>query len=866
MMGRMPLLRLLRYPALLAAVFVGALILGAISAAGAPFLSATTSGTLRRLIDDDAAFRVPTFTVAADTSISAGIVEYRTSLLERQLGPLLGEPIVTARGDTVSFVGERNERVVRVVTRTGALDHVGIVDGSGSDGIWVADVTARELGLEPGDRVVLEGSFGRVVPVSVAGIYRDLLTEPRTPYWAPLSQFIYPPAGADTRPPAFILMDLQTYLSVDDRLLDDQDALTWEFRLPAGATSITDAERLLASLAGVRAMMANPGTELGAAFRRANLNEPLAGWLSSTREISDDVSTPVNALVLAAQGLGLAVVAGSGLFMMRRRRVELDLLYARGVGPLRLAARTAGEVVLPVAVGALAGLGLAFVAIDRFGPDGVVSGGAARDAWLHVGGTAAAAVVLFAIVAARIGADRSAVGGLSARRVATRVPWDLMLLVLAGVAFVGVRDGVDAGQARGLDPLFLLFPVLLLAGAAGLAARAVRLAVPRLRGVAFGGRPAPFLAFRRLASAPRTAASLIAASAVAIGVLVYSGTLTSSLAESAQQGAALTVGGDVSVDYSGTLDDPAPLTPIVRIDRASFGSEADVDLDVLLVDPATFTDGAFWRGGFADLPLEALMRRISEQGEESVAAIVAGNVYVPPEPILSVPGVSVSIHVVGTADTFPGIVGDRPVVVMSRGAFETMVEDRGVSVAQLADAFEAWGLGIDEDEARSAVSDGGATVLSSATAASLRDTPRYYAVSWALRFLGAIGVVASSVVLVGGFLYLQTRQRQAETSYALARRMGLSRSSYRRSVALEVAGLLAIAFVIGGTIAAVASAVVNVDVQRRAVEAAVPLFRLPVTLLAITALALLLVSWGGAALVQVGADRADVAEVMRVAE
>src|ERR687892_481863 len=374
MMGTTPFLRLLRYPALLAAVFVAALILGAISAAGAPFVSATSSGTLGRLIDDDAAFRIPTFTVAADTSISAGIVEYRTSLLERELGPLLGEPIVTA----------------------------------------------REIGLEPGDRVVLEGSFGRVVSVAVAGIYRDLLTEPRTPYWAPLSQFIYPAAGAATRPPPFILMDLQTYLSIDDRLLDDQDALTWEFRLPTGPTSIPDADRLLAGLARVRAMMPNAGTELGAAFRRASLNEPLAGWLSSTREVSDDVSRPVNALVLAAQGLALAVVAGSGLFMMRRRRVELDVLHARGVGPLRLAARTAGEVVVPVAVGALAGLGLAFASIDRFGPDGVVSEGAVRDAWPRVGWTAAAAVVLLAVVAARIGAERSAAGGLSARRVASR--------------------------------------------------------------------------------------------------------------------------------------------------------------------------------------------------------------------------------------------------------------------------------------------------------------------------------------------------------------------------------------------------------------------------------------------------------------
>jgi putative ABC transport system permease protein len=866
MIGRTPFLRLLRYPALLGAVFAAALILGAITAAGAPFLSATSSGTLGRLIEDDAAFRIPAFTVAADTSISGGIVEYRTSLLARELGPILGEPIVTARGDTVSIVGERNERIVRIVTRTGALDHVGIVDGSGTGGIWLADVTAREMGLEPGDRVDLEGSFGRVVPVEVAGIYRDLLTEPRTPYWAPLAPFIYPTAGADTRPPAFILMDLQTYLSVDDRLLDEQDALTWEFRLPTGLMSITDADRLLAGLARVRAAMANGGSELGAAFRRANLNEPLSGWLSSTREVSADVSTPVNALVLAGQGLALAVVAGSGLFMMRRRRVELDLLHARGVGPLRLAARTAGEVVLPVAAGALAGSGLAIVAIERFGPDGVVSEGAVEDAWLRVGWTAAAAVALVAVVAARIGAERSTGGGLSARGVAARAPWDLMLLVLAGIAFFGVRDVSNAGEVGALDPLFLLFPVLLLAGAAGVAARAVRLALPRLRAFRFGERPASFLAFRRVAAAPRIAASLIAASAVAIGVLVYAGTLTSSLGESAQQGAALTVGGDVSVDYSGTLGYPGALTSVVRIDRASFGSGPDVDLDVLLIDPTTFEDDAFWRSGFADEPLETLMQRMSAPAEEGMAAIVAGDVRVPSEPVLSVPGISVPLRVVAMAETFPGIVGERPVVVMSRDAFETTVEDRGVSVSQLADAFEAWGLGISEDEARRTVSDGGATVLSSVTAAELRDTPRSFAVSWALRFLGAIGVVASSVVLVGGFLYLQTRQRQAETSYALARRMGLSRSAHRWSVAVEVAGLLSIAFVIGATTAAVASAVVNTDVQRRAVEAAVPLFRLPVALLAITASAILVVSWCGAALVQLRADRADVAEVMRVAE
>ena len=76
--------------------------------------------------------------------------------------------------------------------------------------------------------------------------------------------------------------------------------------------------------------------------------------------------------------------------------------------------------------------------------------------------------------------------------------------------------------------------------------------------------------------------------------------------------------------------------------------------------------------------------------------------------------------------------------------------------------------------------------------------------------------------------------------------MGLSRASNRRSVALEVTTLLGTAFVIGGTIAAFASIAVNEDVQARAVDVAVPLFRLPIPLLSVTAAAVLLFAWLGA--------------------
>ncbi|MGZ8593918.1 MAG: hypothetical protein ACXWYC_11530, partial [Actinomycetota bacterium] len=687
-MGRVAFLRLSWFPGVFAAVFGAATILGVVTAAGAPFVSSTASATLQRTIEGDAAFRLPTLTVAADSSISGDLIDYRTGLLERELGPVLGAPIVTARGDTVTVSADGNVQPVRIVTRTGALDHVERIEGADGEGVWLADVTATALGVGPGDRIQVGGVIGST-EVAVAGVYHDLMTRPRTPFWAPLDDFIYPPAGANTRPPAFMLMDLPTYVAVDDALLDDQDPFTWEFRLPERPTSIEEAQALRSQLARFGARLESVNLDVGSAFPTGNLDEPYSGWLSSASQISDSVAGPVNALVLAARVLALLVLAGSGVFMMRRRRVELAVLNARGVGPVRLGGRTMAEVVLPVALGALAGWAIALAAVDRLGPGGVVGEAAAREAGWNVAWTAAAGVVLLAIVSARSLGELATAGTGSARRVASAMPWDLILLVLAGVAFAGLRGdpgAVAAGTIPELDPLFLLFPILLLAGAAGLLARGARLVLPRLRLIGSSSRPGVYLALRRLAAAPKLAASLLVASAVAIGILVYSGTLSSSLAETAGQDAALAVGSDVAVDYTGSLSDAGAssiaVTPIVRLEGASFASGSDADLDILLVDPETFAEAAFWSDEFSDDPLEALMARLSEPAD-GLPVIVAGSVRVPADPAITVGGVDVPIDVAGTARTFPGVVGARPVVVMDRGEMEAALESRGLSLAQV---------------------------------------------------------------------------------------------------------------------------------------------------------------------------------------
>ena len=202
------------------------------------------------------------------------------------------------------------------------------------------------------------------------------------------------------------------------------------------------------------------------------------------------------------------------------------------------------------------------------------------------------------------------------------------------------------------------------------------------------------------------------------------------------------------------------MTPIVRLEGVTFSSGSDADLDILLVDPDSFADGAFWSDEFSDDPLETLMARLVEP-VGWLPVLVAGSARLPADPAISVGGVDVPIVVVGTARTFPGIVGARPVVVMDRRAMEAAIESQGLSLAQLADGFEVWGHG-SEDELRDFVASAGATVLSSRSAEVLRDTPRFLAVTSMLRFLQALGILASTVVLIAGYLYLQTRQRQAE--------------------------------------------------------------------------------------------------------
>ena len=204
---------------------------------------------------------------------------------------------------------------------------------------------------------------------------------------------------------------------------------------------------------------------------------------------------------------------------------------------------------------------------------------------------------------------------------------------------------------------------------------------------------------------------------------------------------------------------------------------------------------------------------------------------------------------------------DRSLLVVSAARFDTVAAQQH---ARPGWKTEVWARG-DPGTAVAALSRVGSSPELVTTAAGELRTPGFQAQAWTFRLLSALGVLAGTVALVGLVLYAQARQRGRVVAYALTRRMGLSRAAHRRSVLWELAGLLGFAFLLGAGLAVVAAAAVLGRLDPMPQLPPGLRLELPEAVLAATLAGVLLAALAGAVLVQRAADRANVAEVMRLA-
>jgi hypothetical protein len=301
--------------------------------------------------------------------------------------------------------------------------------------------------------------------------------------------------------------------------------------------------------AGVDALGGQLRSALGDRTQNVVVDRPYASTFHAAREQGGVTSSGVLAVALLVGALAATTVVLAARLVAARRAPEAALLGARGVGRGRLVAQTSVEAgvlaVLGIVPATVLALGLYRVLAGAVGldPSGLPEGGLLP---LVASVTAVTLVlgVLLVLPWLRTGTQR----GTREDRVGVvaRSGADLVLLVLAAVAFLQLRAHRVASGAT-TDPVLVVAPVLCLLAGAALILRPLPLLARRADARAASSRSLTLpLAIWGVARRPQGAAAaflVVLASACAVFGVGFAATWE----QSQRDQAAATVGTDLSV-------------------------------------------------------------------------------------------------------------------------------------------------------------------------------------------------------------------------------------------------------------------------------------------------------------------------------
>ncbi|MFP5255818.1 MAG: hypothetical protein ACLGI8_08230 [Acidimicrobiia bacterium] len=874
---RAPLL-LRRRPGLAAAV-AGAVAVTAAAVAAVPiFLSSVGTGAVAL----QAAERCPRATgVTRVWQGSLDEVRARPADPFAPLGDSFGptnrwvvrEGLTLERADGAGALG------VTLLDREAAHEHVEVLEDRHGPGVWLSDRAVERTGLGVGDDAEIDG-----VPVPVVGVYRDLAGTSVDDYWCSTADLLLLEVrGADlVLPPPVVLADPATFEAVIEGSGVEGVVGHWSAPLAEGLT-LTEARDLVPRLACGRGaprlewcasgrppiaevrgrdFVADPvHARDDADFVERFLGSSLPFVAERTQAIQTSVGSgiwPV-AGVAALAGLEL-VVAAASLWFDRRRR-DLEVLSVRGVSPTALGVKAVLELLLPAVVGAAAGLALTRAAASWLGPGREIEARATVDGGLAAAVALAASLAVVTVVVAR--RSRQVELGSAHRAWVARLPWELGLVVGTYLSHKRLGEwGVPVGRGASLsrvDVVGLLFPVLFLLTGVALLARAFGWLADPLRRWSVGWPHPLFLGLRRVARHRVAVTGLVAASAVAAGVLGYAATVDRSLEATLELKARTFVGSDVAVQIPAGHKLPPELA--ARASTVTIHRDAWMDLgrresvDVLAVDPATLARAAVWDPVFADRSLASLMAGLAVQPGDAVPAVVVG----------LDPGRVVEVGIVGAGSSrfdvdpvavgaFPGMSKPNPTVVVAASALAPFELRGGVT--------ETWIKG-DHDAVLAALDAADVPFEEQRRAGDVADRAAFLTVSWTFAFMRSLAVVAGALALGGAAAYVDARRRERVLGHALLRRMGLSRAAHRRALAVEMVAGLLVGIWAGIGIALVAAALAHDHLDPVPGFRPSPVFRVapvPTVGFAAAGVALVVVA---AALAQRRVDRDDPVEVLR---
>jgi putative ABC transport system permease protein len=449
-------------------------------------------------------------------------------------------------------------------------------------------------------------------------------------------------------------------------------------------------------------------------------------------------------------------------------------------------------------------------------------------------------------------------------------PWELIALALAGWFLYKLLNGdavvVESDGVTRPSAYLLLFPIVGIAGVAGLAARLfVRLArVWRRR----ADSPAAYLAAHRLAAARRLLLVLVTACAVAFGLFIYAQIVVTSYRSTVTAASLLGLGSDVrgltSSDHDVPVGGPIPTTKLTQLPAGGSTSFDGVPVNVLAIDPPTFEAAVHWEDPYASEPLGEILGSLEEGGDLLPVAVVQGNGDAQK---LVINSVDVPFDIVATARAFPAMAKRGPTVVVSADAlaetFDRLGSSNPLAVSSASTQILAKG---DPVTASRVLAKSPARPFPIVTAKELERRPSVTAFTRTFSFLEALGLVAGLLGLVGLVVYMQARARARALAYGFARRMGLSPRSHVRALVLELGLALLVSFALAVALAALVARLVLTRVEPLASISPVPLVELPILVFAGVAAVLAAVALGGAVAAHRSAARANLAEVLRVGE
>jgi putative ABC transport system permease protein len=535
------------------AVVAAALILALTATSGRLFLASAGDAAVGQELDRIGGVPMLAMVMFGDRPADVAAVQRAAESVASDLVPGLGPPVRTRSGATMDVAAGTRTARVRLAARDGFAGHIQALERAGGGGAWLPDTAASSLGVRAGQTVRLGLPPG--VRVRVVGVYRDLATsdQPLDRFWSPLGNVIYTLDRERTTPPGLLLVDPDRFLELTRRL-ESSGRLEWDFYPESDRLTLPEADRLAAQIQAVQGTTGDPWTEQ-TGLTRVTTATPITDVVRRAHATLAALTGPVESISLTGRLLALALVAAAAVFAVRRRRGEVSVLIAHGVGGLPIGARSMVEAALPLAAGGALGylvaLGLAGPLDPVPGLQPQVTAAARREVALAV----AAGLLLFGLVTwiAVRSEERERARRLG--QVMATPWWEVLALALAAAALYELRTRGGApvqveGEPAQVDRLLVLFPLLAIAGLAGLATRAAARLLRRARPpltAASAARPAPVLALRRLVAAPRTVLLLVTGSAVALGLLTYSGTLVASTRSGAADKARVLVGSDTNL-------------------------------------------------------------------------------------------------------------------------------------------------------------------------------------------------------------------------------------------------------------------------------------------------------------------------------